>query len=222
MIKLFVFDLGNVILPFDHRVIALRLQERSGMPLSSSPDELFSFLFDWDEGLVNAYEEGRISSLEFFTTLKRRYRLVLDYEEFTRIWNPIFRDDPLVNALILSLKRKGYPLFLLSNTNELHFAHIGECYPIVHEMDEWILSFEVGAKKPSSRIYDAIFERADVRPEEVFYIDDMEGYVKAAMERGMDGVVFRNAEQLEQVLAEKGILSDGEEPERACRREKER
>ena len=95
--------------------------------------------------------------------MRDRYRLGLDFDEFKDIWNNIFRENLEVNEIIVYLKAKGFPLFLLSNTNELHFTHIIERYPIVHLMDEWILSFEVGAKKPKKRIYDAIFEKMDVR-----------------------------------------------------------
>jgi HAD superfamily hydrolase (TIGR01509 family) len=205
MIKLFVFDLGNVILPFEHRQIAVKLYERARGKTSSSPEEVFRFMFDIGKGLIDIYEEGLMSSLQFFSSLRDRYRIDMEYEEFVNIWNPIFRENPEVNEIILSLKEKGYPIFLLSNTNELHFSYIIEKYPIVHAMDEWILSFEVGVKKPGKRIFDAIFEKTDVRHDEVFYIDDIQEYVDAAKGFGMDGIVFRDAAQLRQALKEKGI-----------------
>ena len=68
-----------------------------------------------------------------------------------------------MSRIVSCLKAKGFPLFLLSNTNELHFTYILERYPIVRIMDELILSFEVGAKKPKKRMYEAIFERMDVK-----------------------------------------------------------
>ena len=73
-------------------------------------------------------------------------------------------------------------------------------------MDEWILSFEVGAKKPKKRIYDAIFEKMDVRREEVFYIDDVEQYVESARTMGMRGLVFREAADLWKALEAEGLL----------------
>ncbi len=205
MIKLFVFDLGNVILPFEHRQIAAQLYERSREKTMFAPDGVFKFMFDTGNGLVNDYEEGLLSSLEFFIKLKSKYRLDMDYEEFCGIWNPIFWENPDVNEVILYLKEKGYPIFLLSNTNELHFSYILEHYPIIHTLDEWILSFEVGAKKPKKRIYDVIFEKMDVDKDEVFYIDDIERYVEAAKGFGINGMVFREARQLWEILRDNGI-----------------
>jgi putative hydrolase of the HAD superfamily len=200
MIKLFVFDLGNVILPFDNRQIAEKLYARSEAKGLCSSADVFHYLFDLRSGSVNAYEEGLSSSLEFFLDVRDRYKLGLDFEEFKDIWNNIFQENLEVNEIIVYLKTKGFPLFLLSNTNELHFAHIIARYPIVHLMDEWILSFEIGAKKPKRRIYDAIFEKVDVNKDEVFYIDDTEEYVGYARSMGMKGLVFRETADLWKAL----------------------
>jgi putative hydrolase of the HAD superfamily len=205
MIKLFVFDLGNVILPFEHRQIAVKLHETSRIQDRFTPDDLFKFLFDRDRGLVNPYEEGLMSSVDFFAKLRDKYKLELEFEEFQDIWNIIFEEDPEVNNGIMYLKSKGYPVFLLSNTNELHFSYIMERYPIVHSLDEWILSYEVGAKKPKQKIYDTIFERTNTARNEVLYIDDIPEYVEAAKNYGLQGLVFKNAKDVWELLKENSI-----------------
>ena len=205
MIKLFVFDLGNVILPFEHRQIAVKLHETSRIQDRFTPDDLFKFLFDRDRGLVNPYEEGLMSSVDFFAKLRDKYKLELEFEEFQDIWNIIFEEDPEVNNGIMYLKSRGYPVFLLSNTNELHFSYIMERYPIVHSLDEWILSYEVGAKKPKQKIYDTIFERTNTARNEVLYIDDIPEYVEAAKNYGLQGLVFKNAKDVWELLKENSI-----------------
>jgi HAD superfamily hydrolase (TIGR01509 family) len=203
MTKLFVFDLGNVILPFENWQIADKLRARSGSDCSSG--DIFHYLFDLADGSINPYEEGLQSSLQFFSDARDRFKLNLEFDEFADIWNDIFQEDPAVNEVIIHLKAKGFPLFLLSNTNELHFTHIIDRYPIVHLMDEWILSFEVGAKKPKKRIYDAIFEKIDVRSDEVFYVDDMVDNVDMARDMGMKGLVFKEAADLWNAVRPMGI-----------------
>lgn len=205
MIRLFVFDLGNVILPFEHRQIAVKLHETSRIQDRFTPDDLFKFLFDNDRGLVNPYEEGLMSSVDFFAKLREKYKLELEFDEFKDIWNIIFQEDPEVNEAILYLKNKGYSVFLLSNTNELHFSYIMERYPIVHSLDEWILSYEVGAKKPKQKIYDAIFEKTDAVRNEVLYIDDIPAYVEAAKTYGIQGLNFKNAKDVWELLKENSI-----------------
>jgi glucose-1-phosphatase len=205
MIKLFVFDLGNVILPFEHRQITVKLHETSRIQDRFTPDDLFKFLFDRDRGLVNPYEEGLMSSVDFFAKLREKYKLELEFEEFQDIWNIIFEENAEVNDIIAYLKNKGFPIFLLSNTNELHFSYIMERYPIVHSLDEWILSYEVGAKKPKQKIYDTIFEKTDIVRGEVLYIDDVPEYVESAKTYGLQGLVFKNAKDIWELLKENSI-----------------
>jgi len=205
MTKLFTFDLGNVILPFDNRQIADKLYDRAEKKEGFTADDIFAYLFDLDSGSINDYEEGLTSSYGFYLDLRDRFRLQIGFDEFAGIWNNIFWENTEVNEVIVYLKARGFPLFLLSNTNELHFTHVIERYPIVHLMDEWILSFEVGAKKPKRRIFEAIFEKIDVRKEEVFYTDDVEEYVEGARAMGMKGLVFHEAADLWKALQAEGL-----------------
>lgn len=205
MIKLFVFDLGNVIVPFEHRQIVVKLLKKTRGKIVSSPHEFFSFLFDAENGLVNLYDEGRISSLEFFVTLRDRYGLEMDFEEFKTIWNTIFWANPDVDEAIGFLKGKGFPIFLLSNTNELHFSYILKNFPIIHTLDEWILSFEVGAKKPQKRIFDVVLQKMDVNAGEVFFVDDISENVEAAKSYGFQGMVYKDAAGLWEGLRKSGV-----------------
>ncbi|MDR2018706.1 MAG: HAD hydrolase-like protein [Syntrophobacterales bacterium] len=205
MIKLFVFDLGNVILPFEHRQIAIRLLKKTRRKIVPSPQEFFSFMFDMENGLVNPYEEGLISSMEFFVIIRDRYELQISFDEFKNIWNPIFQSNPDMDEAIQYLKFKRLPLFLLSNTNELHFSYIIKTYPIVHAFDEWILSFEVGAKKPKKRIFDVIFEKMDISSGSVFYVDDIAENVDAARACWCQGMVFKEASELWEVIRKNEI-----------------
>lgn len=205
MIKLFVFDLGNVILPFDHRQIATQLWNRSAKQGSLTPEAIFAFLFNREAGFVDGYETGRLSSGQFFAQLRDRLDLEMDFAAFKGIWNPIFWENRRVCEAVEYLKAKGYPLFLLSDTNELHFTYIAGKYPVVHRFDERILSYEVGVKKPAREIYDVIFAKTDVDRSEAFYIDDIECYVEAARGYGIPGMVFQGEEHLWRRLAEMGI-----------------
>ncbi len=205
MIELFVFDLGKVILPFEHRQIAVKLWQKCRNKKLVSERDIFDDLFNFQNGAINRYEEGLSSSDEFFLDIRKRYDLALEFDEFSEIWNNIFWDSPEVDKILVHLKNRGFPMFLLSNTNELHFSYVIDRFPIVHLFDEWILSFEVGAKKPAKRMFDAIFEKTDVRRENVFYTDDIEEYVVAARSYGMQGFVYDNPEGLRNALRQHGI-----------------
>jgi glucose-1-phosphatase len=201
-IEVILFDLGNVILPFNHRQIPVKLLPYSqGGDLKDSQG-IFSYLFDSQKGTVSLYESGKISSEEFFRSLKESFCLSLSFEEFIPIWNDIFVEDEEVSKLIRSLKGSKR-LGLLSNTNPLHFDYILPKFPILMTFEKWILSHEVGFKKPALEIFQKAIEWASIEPQRILFIDDLQKNVDAAVSLGMQTIHFISADQLKEELAAK-------------------
>lgn len=198
-IEVILFDLGNVILPFNHYQIAEKLSRFSQRKEFQDPQKIFSHLFDFEKGSVNGYEVGKVSSIQFFKSLKEYLHLSLSFEEFIPIWNDIFTENQEVSEIIRSLKGKK-KLGLISNTNPLHFDYILSKFSVIRIFDKWILSHEVGFKKPAVEIFRRAIEWASVTPEKILFIDDMKGHVEVAISLGMQGIHFISAPQLKQEL----------------------
>jgi len=198
-LEVILYDLGNVILPFNHFQIAEKLSRFARRKEFHDPTKVFSYLFDFESGAVNAYEVGKVSSQQFFQSLKEFLQLSLSFEDFVPIWNDIFTENREVSRTILSQKGRR-KLGLLSNTNPLHFDYILSKFPIIRAFDQWILSHEVGFKKPAIEIYQKAIEWASVEPQKILFIDDMKVHVEVAVSLGMQGVHFISAQQLRQEL----------------------
>jgi FMN phosphatase YigB (HAD superfamily) len=97
-----------------------------------------------------------------------------------------------------------YRLLALSNTNPIHFAMLKDAYPLLRHFHGYVLSYEIGAAKPESKIYREAIERAQCLPEECFFTDDLALNIEAAREHGMDAVQFHSAEQLRRELRARG------------------
>jgi HAD superfamily hydrolase (TIGR01509 family) len=201
-IEVILFDLGNVILPFNHYQIAEKLFRFSNGKGVKDPQSIFSYLFDLEKGAINGYETGRKSSQEFFQHLKKYLQLTLSFEEFMPIWNDIFWEDVGVSKIIRSLKGRKR-LGLISNTNPLHFEYILRKFPIIRIFDKWILSHEVGFKKPDVRIFQKAMDWASVESKKILFIDDMKIHVETAISLGMQGIHFISADQLKKELDQK-------------------
>jgi putative hydrolase of the HAD superfamily len=198
-IEVILYDLGNVILPFSHYQIAEKLAPFSQRKEFQDPQAIFSFLFDFEKGAINPYETGKIATPQFFLLLKERLQLSLRFEAFVPIWNDIFTENREVSEMILSQKGR-WRLGLLSNTNPLHFDQILSLFPIVRTFDRWILSHEVGFKKPAVEIFQKAMNWASVEPERILFIDDTKGHVEVALSLGMEGIHFTSARQLKEEL----------------------
>ncbi|MFC1648604.1 HAD-IA family hydrolase [Nanoarchaeota archaeon] len=88
--------------------------------------------------------------------------------------------------------------------------HNIEKYEEIQKFSEWttvqIWSCEVGVAKPDPRIYQILFEKANVKPEECLFIDDKQRNIDAARELGMLGIVFEGNDKLFPKLERLGLL----------------
>ena len=67
-------------------------------------------------------------------------------------------------------------------------------------MDDIILSYRVGKRKPASEIFVYALRRAEVQPHQAWYVDDLSDFVVAAERVGMRGVLYRTAPELADAL----------------------
>jgi putative hydrolase of the HAD superfamily len=201
-IKVIFFDLGNVILPFNHYQIAEKLSRFVQKKEFQDPKRIFFYLFDLQKGIINDFDVGKVSPPEFFQSIKEKLDLSISFDVFIPIWNNIFVEDQEVSQIILSLKGR-WRLGLLSNTDPLHFNYILSKFPMMRTFEKWILSHEVGFKKPAVEIFQKAIEWASVEPQKILFIDDIKKHVEVAVSLGMQGIHFISAHQLKEELYKK-------------------
>jgi putative hydrolase of the HAD superfamily len=200
-INVIIFDLGNVLVDFNHRIAADRISKFT----EKSPDEIFNIFFDSE--LTGLFEEGKISPKDFFSKIKDMLNLELDYDAFLPIWNEIFfltKENLAVYNLAKQLKN-NYKIALLSNINILHFDYLKEKFPVFDAFHNIIASYEVGARKPHPLIYKKTLDILESLPRQVFYTDDRPELAQSAKELGIRGFVFRGIEQLKEDLVNSGV-----------------
>lgn len=188
-----IFDLGKVILDFDHRAITGRLAQMSRI----SEKRIHDLIFGGD--LESMYDRGKMSSREFYQDVVNSLDIDIPFEEFRDIWTQIFTSNEEVCDVIKTLKKR-YKLTLLSNTNEMHFDYTFSAFEILRVFDHYVLSYRVGEIKPHPKVYITALQRANCPAGESIYIDDTEPYVWAARQLGIQAIVFRNARQLQREL----------------------
>jgi glucose-1-phosphatase len=201
MIKTILFDLGNVIIPFDFKRAYARMAERCRCKAEEVPARIRA------TGLVMPFEKGEIEAEPFVRELSAALQLDITHQEFCDWWSSIFSRETLVPEALLENLRSRHRLLALSNTNTIHFAMVQEAYPLLlRHFDGYVLSYEVGAAKPEPKIYREAIARAQCNPEECFFTDDLEVNIVAAREHGIEAVQFFSAEQLERELRARGVL----------------
>jgi glucose-1-phosphatase len=197
-IKLITFDLGNVLVKVDHMEFCRRLAVLTHV----TAEQVFDYVFN--SALEPGYDTGMMTSQEFHRQITAQFKVVLEFERFARWWNSLFSPMPEMEEVVSRLAR-DYPLFLLSNTNALHFEYIQENYPVLKYFSDFILSYKVGSRKPEKSIYEYLLQQAGMPPEHILFIDDKMPFVAAAQEHGIRAWQFTSGEALQQQLREQGL-----------------
>ncbi len=197
-IKAVLFDLGNVLLNYDAYKAANCFAKACQVP------RLKVWVHFFTSPTEKAYTRGHISSYEFYSHARQVLKFPVNYATFRQYWNDIFTENEGMDALLAKLKRR-YPLYLISNTNAMHFNYIKKKFRILRHFKKTFPSHEVGHRKPEPEIYQKVLAKIRLKPEETVFIDDVTKFVKGARAVGMHSIRFRNKKQLIQDLMKMGV-----------------
>ena len=198
VIKAVLFDLGNVLLNYDAMKAARRFSKACGVPVAKV------WLHFFTSPAEKAYTRGEISCEEFYRHAKEALDFPVDFKTFSWYWNDIFWENDGMEEVVGRLK-KNYPLYLISNTNKLHFDHIRKNFKILRHFKKTFPSHKMGCRKPDREIYEKVLAAIKLRPGETVFIDDVPKFVEGARAAGMQAVRFRNKGQLLKSLRKLGI-----------------
>lgn len=194
MIRCVISDMGKVILHFDRGIF----YEKIAGFCPYSKDEVKELTLK-NFNIVVSFNEGRISPEEFYRQVISKLKARIGYDEFYAIYSDVFFLNSPVLDILKRLKGR-YKLILLSNTDVMHFTFIKKKFPEILIFDDYVLSYEVGAMKPDSRIYEEALRRTGFKPEECLFIDDLEENIKGAQKLGINVILMEPRTDLEAVL----------------------
>lgn len=173
--KALIFDIGNVLLRFDFGLALRKLADHS-TPVAEAIVELI-------EPVKAAYEGGRMTRADFQAEVRAIIRFSGTDADFITAWEDIFTENTPMVALVRQLHGR-LPLYLLSNTSDIHVDFIFRQFPFFKLFDDAVYSYLVRASKPEPEIYEIARRQFNVTPEETLFIDDLLPNIQAAREAG--------------------------------------
>ena len=194
-----IFDLGRVLVPFDFDRFYNPLAALSNLNTEEVRRRIAA------TGLIPRFESGLEQPEAFVKGICEVLGLQLTVEEFAPIWFAVFLPEALIPEQMLIQLRQRYRLLLLSNTNVLHFAGLMKGYPVLHHFDHYVLSHQIKAMKPDAAIYRRAVELAQCPAGECLFIDDLPENVAGAQHAGLQAVLFRSREGLQQDFKSLGV-----------------
>ena len=185
-IKNIIFDLGCVLVGLDPQRCIGAFRKVGCGALASYVEEHRT------EDLFLDTEVGRITQEEFCDEVRRLSAADTADRDIVWAWNQLLLDIPVVKLRRLqSLRQQGYRLFLLSNTNIMHWTQCRDHQFRAdgHEAGEYFerifLSYEMHLAKPDTAIFAEAMSQAGIKPAETLFVDDRADNCAAAASLGI-------------------------------------
>lgn len=184
-IKNLVIDFGGVLIDLDRRRCVENFKK-----LGLTDVEKVLDIYHQQDFFQN-YEKGLITSAEFREEIRGRIGKPVPDAEIDEAWNSFLVGIPTFKLDLLLELRRNYVVYLLSNTNELHWqwscrnAFPYKGFSVEDYFEHIYLSFEMKKAKPDTAIFRQVLDETGILPEETLFIDDSEANCRAAETLGI-------------------------------------
>ncbi|HNR49485.1 MAG TPA: HAD family phosphatase [Bacteroidia bacterium] len=189
MIKNIIFDFGGVLLPIEISKTALEF-ERLGL---SDFENIYSM--KKQVRFFDDFEKGNIPASAFRSEIRKHYKRPLSDEEIDFAWNALLGELPPERFNFLKELGEKYNLYLLSNTNSIHYSAFINTLNQTFGKDQFeklfvktYYSFQMGSRKPDKRIFGMVIRDSGVNPQETVFIDDNLDNAMAAQNAGLNAI----------------------------------
>jgi putative hydrolase of the HAD superfamily len=208
-IKNIIFDLGGVVLDIDESIVYKELEKMGISTLELAHSKEFMDIFSkFDIGVYTA------------PTFRKKIKALLGQEKMTdqrfdAIWNSMLLDIPRERIEAIEKVKKHYKIFLMSNSNVIHYDLYVRDLQLrfgYNEFDELFnksyFSFAEHLEKPDPRFFELILDHEGLLPEETLFIDDTAENIKVAKSLGIH-TYHISREELVRNLFVNGVLKEG-------------
>lgn len=184
-IEFVYFDLGNVLVAFDHEIACHNLATLTGMTVDRGRQLLFDGLGE-EPGLQTQYESGQLTEEAYDQRIRAEADGAWSTEELMLAISDMFTPIESMAKVIAAVRHFVPRVGVLSNTCRAHWQFVRRqpWHVSMVDFDVMILSYEAQSMKPDAGIYEVAERAAGVRPESILFLDDKAENVAAARERG--------------------------------------
>lgn len=171
-IKNLIIDFGGVLIDLDRQRCIEKFRE-IGMPHVEAMLDVCH-----QQGFFLQHEKGLITDAEFRDAIRERIGAPISDTQIDEAWNSFLVGIPTKKLELLLDLRKDYVVYLLSNTNDIHWkwscehAFPYKTFRVEDYFEQIFLSYELKMAKPDADIFQHVIDETGILPEETLFIDD--------------------------------------------------
>ncbi len=185
-IRNIIFDFGGVILDIDpvQTLNQLKSLGVKDLDIFQSPE--------FQHEVMGKFERGVLTPEVFRDKVRSFIGNSLCDQDIDDAWNALLLDIPKERIAVLEEVKKHYPIFLLSNSNEIHYDMYLRDLQLrfgYREFDQLFtkayFSFDLHLSKPDPEIFEFVMYQHKLDPEETLFIDDTAEHIESAKKLGI-------------------------------------
>ena len=189
-----VFDLGGVVVRWDPEAII-----DSVFKDESTKARVRKALFEYADWLeLDRGTLGREQAIE--RAAQRSGIAADDIKRLLHAVPPSLVVFPETVELLYRLKRKGFPLYCLSNMHFASIEYLERTHTFWDVFQGRVISCRLQLCKPEAAIYEHLLREFGLKAEQTLFIDDVQKNLDAAAKLGIHTLRFENAAQCEREL----------------------
>lgn len=199
-IKNIIFDFGGVVIDIDEQLTINEFAKLGVNDISKADSPEFI-------EIVRKFEKGIFTPEIFRNKLREYFELSATDQEIDDAWNALLFDIPAERIKVIEKVKKNYNIFLLSNSNEIHYdlyvrdlqLRFGytEFAELFHQA---YFSFDLHLSKPKPEIYEFVMYQEDLNPAETLFIDDKIENIEAAKKLGFQTYQLKKPERIRDIF----------------------
>ena len=202
-IKNIIFDLGGVFMNVDYQKTKQAFVDLGIVYF----DDLYQQSFS--NPLFTKLEKGLISPETFYEQFREATATQLTNLEIETAWNAMLGGFRKSSIAILPLLKQRYNIYLLSNTNDIHYKAFCKIYQQEfgnHNFNDHFhkayYSHLYHERKPEIEAYEVILTENNLQKEETLFVDDTIKNIAGAQAAGLKTLFINKDALVENVLKE--------------------
>ncbi len=207
-IKTIIFDFGGVIIDIDPELTMKEFAKLGARKLD--PDQMNSFV----SNIIRKFEKGILTPESFRKRASDFLGINVSDHKFDDAWNALLYDIPQKRLNEIEKAKKHYQIFLLSNSNEIHYDLYVRDLQLrfgYREFDNLFykayFSFDLHMAKPDPSIYEFVLNQHNLEPAKTLFIDDNGENIIPAQKLGMATYHLQKPEKLRELFTD-GVLKE--------------
>lgn len=203
MLKNIVFDMGGVLIDLNRNACVEAFRQLGFADVDNYIGEFVQ------SDIFLKLEEGLISEDDFYVEIRKIIGHNVSNDLIRKAWLQFLLSIPKEKLELILLLKKQCRVFLLSNTNPIHFSYIVEnqfCKDgrlLSDFFDKCFLSYQLKMSKPQVEIFRYLLESEELISEETLLIDDGKANIEMAKSLGFQTYLakpFESFSELKQQL----------------------